>query len=479
MSAPRRSGPGRGCRGRAACPARPARTARRIPPAGRTGRGCGPGCRRTSTPPRGWRRRASARRRAACSTGSRSEAASRSSPPSRRQPPPRRSARPAATASPAPLLPDRRSGRRRWTRAPGRARGGGWSAPCSAPRACPSRPGRRRIRRRGGRSRPRSGASCRAGRRPRRSSGRAATARAGSSANWMRRGLGSNGFRFSATQLAAASSPGLPASQQGPPLSRSAVRSRPVRFAAATPLNCSGGAGGTGAAGWYSVSRPTSGTSSEIPSSRAYSGKDTSGRCGPRRTGLLRSGAATEAAVIAHATRRSSPGRPPVTRWRTIPARACGRDNHAGRRRGVDPEAAHLPARARGLPGRAGARRRGGAAAIRRAAGRPGGARRDAAPPGRARGVPPPAHRLGRPDHHADRPRRRGRQGARPRARRRRLHHQAVLDPRVPQPHPGRAAAGDPPRRAARPARGPDRHRQPRDRPRQAGGDGRRAPRCS
>ena len=45
-----------------------------------------------------------------------------------------------------------------------------------------------------------------------------------------------------------------------------------------------------------------------------------------------------------------------------------------------------------------------------------------------------------RADHHAHGARRRARQGARPRARRRRLHHEAVLDPRVPQPR-ARAAA--------------------------------------
>ena len=54
------------------------------------------------------------------------------------------------------------------------------------------------------------------------------------------------------------------------------------------------------------------------------------------------------------------------------------------------------------------------------------------------------------PDHHADRQDRGDRQGARPRARRRRLHHQAVLDPRVPQPRQGGAAPlGD--RRRRRP----------------------------
>ena len=52
-------------------------------------------------------------------------------------------------------------------------------------------------------------------------------------------------------------------------------------------------------------------------------------------------------------------------------------------------------------------------------------------------------------DHHAHRPRRRARQGARPRARRRRLHHEAVLDPRVPQPRAGRCSGAPRPRAAA------------------------------
>ena len=73
---------------------------------------------------------------------------------------------------------------------------------------------------------------------------------------------------------------------------------------------------------------------------------------------------------------------------------------------------------------------------------RPRRARRDAAEARRPRGLQAAARDEPRPDHHADRPRRRGRQGARPRARRGRLHHQAVLDPRVPEPRPGGAAAG-------------------------------------
>ena len=45
------------------------------------------------------------------------------------------------------------------------------------------------------------------------------------------------------------------------------------------------------------------------------------------------------------------------------------------------------------------------------------------------------------PDHHAHGSRRRARQGARARARRGRLHHEAVPDPRVPEPRAGRPAA--------------------------------------
>ena len=52
-------------------------------------------------------------------------------------------------------------------------------------------------------------------------------------------------------------------------------------------------------------------------------------------------------------------------------------------------------------------------------------------------------------DHHAHRPRRRARQGARPRARRGRLHHEAVLDPRVPQPGARACCAARPFRSAA------------------------------
>ena len=151
-----------------------------------------------------------------------------------------------------------------------------------------------------------------------------------------------------------------------------------------------------------------------------------------------------------------------VTTYRRVAAaKACQTvlDHPARRRRGRDPVAAHLPARTGRLPRRPGARRRGGAPAVRRGGRRPRGARHHAAARRRARGVPAPAGGEHRPDHHAHRPRRRARQGARARARRRRLHHEAVLDPRVPQPRPRPAASrGDAaPRRAAR---GGDRSRR-------------------
>ena len=82
--------------------------------------------------------------------------------------------------------------------------------------------------------------------------------------------------------------------------------------------------------------------------------------------------------------------------------------------------------------------------ALRRAAVRPRRARRDAAEARRARGLPPAAQPQRGADHHADREVGGDRQGRRARDRRRRLHHQAVLDARVPQPREGGAA----PRRA-------------------------------
>jgi len=56
--------------------------------------------------------------------------------------------------------------------------------------------------------------------------------------------------------------------------------------------------------------------------------------------------------------------------------------------------------------------------------------------------VPPPARAERGSDHHADREIRGDRQGARPRARSRRLHHQAVLDERISVEGQGGSAAG-------------------------------------
>ncbi len=99
-------------------------------------------------------------------------------------------------------------------------------------------------------------------------------------------------------------------------------------------------------------------------------------------------------------------------------------------------------------------RRPRGAGPLRRVDLRPRRARRDDAADGRARGLPAPARPQLRPDHHAHREGRRDRQDRRPRARRRRLHHQAVLGPRVPQPREGRAAARVDDARADRRRRG-------------------------
>ena len=60
----------------------------------------------------------------------------------------------------------------------------------------------------------------------------------------------------------------------------------------------------------------------------------------------------------------------------------------------------------------------------------------------RARGLQAAARGQQRSDHHADGSRRGARQGARARARRGRLHHEAVLDPRVPEPGAGAPAPG-------------------------------------
>ena len=100
-------------------------------------------------------------------------------------------------------------------------------------------------------------------------------------------------------------------------------------------------------------------------------------------------------------------------------------------RRAVRPEAPHVPAAQGGLRRHSRARRARGARPAARGQLRPRRARRDAAADGRLRRVPRdplPQHGA---DHHAHREDRGDRQGARPRAGRRRLHHEAVLDPRV------------------------------------------------
>ena len=98
--------------------------------------------------------------------------------------------------------------------------------------------------------------------------------------------------------------------------------------------------------------------------------------------------------------------------------------------------------------------RRGGAAARAREPARPRHARLDARRAVRDRGLPPTAPHARdrqRADHHADRARRGGRPDPRPRDRRRRLCHQALLAARAGRPGargaaPGAAGAG---RRAA------------------------------
>ncbi len=131
-----------------------------------------------------------------------------------------------------------------------------------------------------------------------------------------------------------------------------------------------------------------------------------------------------------------------------------------GRRRAVDPDAAVLSAAQGRLRGGPGQRRPRGARALRRADLRPRRPRRDDAQARRARGLPPPARQEHRADHHAHGQGRGDRQGPRPRDRRRRLHHQALLAAGVPQPRPGRAAprrdeSRAPRERRGRAARGP------------------------
>ena len=132
------------------------------------------------------------------------------------------------------------------------------------------------------------------------------------------------------------------------------------------------------------------------------------------------------------------------------------------RRRAVDSDPAQLPAAQGRLPRHLRARRRRSPAALRRGPLRPGHPRPDAAPARRRRSLPPAALAQPGADHHADRQGQRDRQGRRPRGRRRRLHHQAVLDARVPQPRQSGAAPLADGRRDAR--RGGDRARRADDR---------------
>ena len=150
---------------------------------------------------------------------------------------------------------------------------------------------------------------------------------------------------------------------------------------------------------------------------------------GPRR-GLLRGLQGRAGSMRSASLRR---GRRP-RRAGELRRHARHLSHPARRRRGIDPDAAHVPARAGRLQGGSGARRGGSVAAVRRGVVRPGRARHHAAPHRRPRGLPPAAGDEHCPDHHAHGPRRRARHGARARARRGRLHHQALLDPGVPQP---------------------------------------------
>ena len=109
--------------------------------------------------------------------------------------------------------------------------------------------------------------------------------------------------------------------------------------------------------------------------------------------------------------------------------------------------------------------------------GRPRRARHDAAEARRARGLQAAARPELGADHHAHGPRRRARQGPRARARRRRLRHEAVLDPRVPLARRGRSCAGRGRRGTSRaaPSEHDHRARRSRDRPAAPVGRGRRA----
>src|ERR687895_703001 len=141
----------------------------------------------------------------------------------------------------------------------------------------------------------------------------------------------------------------------------------------------------------------------------------------------------------------------------------------ARRRRGFGSEAADLSASQGGLRRCPGAGRQGGARPAARGQLRPGGARRDAPEDRRSGRLPPDPRSQHGAHHHAHRQDGGDRQGPRPGARGRRLHHEALLRPRVPQPGKGGAA----PRRARssrRAARGADRGRRPTGRLREAPG---------
>ena len=108
----------------------------------------------------------------------------------------------------------------------------------------------------------------------------------------------------------------------------------------------------------------------------------------------------------------------------------------SSRSRSCSPSLLQGGLRGRGRPGRPG-----GARPAERGLLRPRRPRPDAAEGRRLRGLPPAAGPQQRADHHAHREGRGDRQGARPGAGRRRLHHQALLPARVPQPGEGGAAA--------------------------------------
>ena len=158
-------------------------------------------------------------------------------------------------------------------------------------------------------------------------------------------------------------------------------------------------------------------------------------------------------------------------RCRSDHARRLSHDS-ARRRRGLGAHCPGVPARARRLHRHPGGRRRRGAPALRRDPDRPRRARHHAAEARRPRGLQAPPDDEQRPDHHVDGARRRARQGDRPGARCRRLHHEAVLDPRVPLARAGAAAPGAQPA-GARYGRA-DRARGPGDRRRAAHGRGAR-----